>query len=154
MSLVKWTFIGLALLPLAEIVAFILVALAIGWLWALGLFLATSLVGVALLQNTGRKDLDRFTAALSREGLRAVHLETPGLATVIGAILLAFPGFITDLAGILLFLPPVRRWLAAVIAGAVERRRRDPSVVDLAPEEWRQVADPKIEDKHGPERDR
>ena len=33
MSLVKWAFIGVLLLPAAEFVGFALVALAIGWLW-------------------------------------------------------------------------------------------------------------------------
>ena len=32
MSLVKWGFIGLFLLPVAEMAAFVAVALAIGWL--------------------------------------------------------------------------------------------------------------------------
>ena len=59
MSLVKWTLIGLLVLPAAEFVAFFLVAALIGWLWAAGLFIATSIAGVLLLRRFGRPDLDR-----------------------------------------------------------------------------------------------
>src|SRR5262249_39251432 len=39
MSLVKWTLIGLLVLPAAELFAFFLVAALIGWLWAAALFI-------------------------------------------------------------------------------------------------------------------
>ncbi|MEA2937593.1 MAG: FxsA cytoplasmic rane protein, partial [Alphaproteobacteria bacterium] len=60
MSLLKWTFIGLLLLPVAEMAVFLLVAAMIGWLWAVALFVATSLAGVLLLRQTGRAELERF----------------------------------------------------------------------------------------------
>ena len=94
MSLVKWTLIGLLALPAAELFAFFLMAALIGWLWATGLFIATSFVGVLLLRRFGRADLDRLRTAFTQEGIRALHLETPGVATMVGAILLIFPGFI------------------------------------------------------------
>ena len=54
MSLVKWTLIGLLVLPAAELFAFFLMAALIGWLWAAGLFIATSIVGALLLRRFGR----------------------------------------------------------------------------------------------------
>ena len=148
MSLVKWGFISLILLPLAEIAAFVVVALLIGWLWACCLFLATSALGVLLLRRSGRGDLERFRAAFAQDGVYAIHLESPGLGPVLAGILLVFPGFITDIAGALLLLPAVRRALRAAFGRAVEsrRRQRDPSVVDLTPQEWHQVPDTTIED--------
>jgi UPF0716 family protein affecting phage T7 exclusion len=143
MSLVKWAFIGVILLPAAELTTFILVALTIGWLWTAVLFVGTSAVGVLVLRHTGRRDLDRFRAALSANGVRAIRLDTPGLAEIIGGILLVFPGFITDVLGALLFLPQFQRWAAGTI-GRVRRKRRaarDPSVIDLSPNEWRQMPD-------------
>ena len=110
MSLVKWAFIVVIMLPAAEIAVFFLVALTIGWLWTIGLFLATSVIGVIVLKRSGRGDLDRFGAALAQDGVRAIHLESPGLAAMVGGILLVFPGFITDVLGALLFVPPLRRW--------------------------------------------
>ncbi len=144
MSLVKWIFIGLLVLPAAELFAFAMVAAVIGWLWAAGLFVATSVLGVLLLRKSGRADLDRFRAAFAARGIRAVHLETPGVATTLGGILLIFPGFITDLLGAALFVPAVRRWAGAKLATLARRPRRgrqDDRVIDLAPGEWHQIPD-------------
>ncbi len=144
MSLVKWGFIGLLALPAAELLAFVLVAALIGWLWAAALFVATSVVGVLLLRRSGRGDLERLRAAFARDGLRAVHLETPGAASMVGGILLIFPGFITDILGAALLVPGLRRWLGAKLARAARERRRarqDDHVIDLEPGEWHQITD-------------
>src|SRR5438105_12812039 len=105
MSLVKWAFVGLVLLPAAELGVFFLVAVLIGWPWAIAFFLGTSVVGILVLRRSGRADFDRFRAALDREGLRAIHLDAPGLAPMLGGILLVCPGFITDILGAALLLP-------------------------------------------------
>jgi UPF0716 protein FxsA len=144
MSLVKWGFIGLLVLPAAELATFILVAALIGWLAAAMLFVATSVVGVLLLRHSGRGNLERLRAAFAQEGLRAVHLETPGVAAMLGGILLVFPGFITDALGAVLFLPAARRWLTGVLARSASARRqqsRDHRIIDLEPGEWRQIPD-------------
>ena len=143
MSLVKWGFIGLFLLPLAEMAAFVAVALAIGWVWAVCLFLATSALGLLILRRSGRSDLDRFRDAFRRDGIAAIHLESPGLGPMLGGILLVFPGFITDVLGALLLVPAIRRKLRGMVARAREKRRRerDPSVIDLTPTEWHQVSE-------------
>lgn len=144
MSLVKWTLIGLLVLPAAELFAFFLMAALIGWFWAAGLFIATSIVGVLLLRRFGRADLDRLRTAFARDGIRALHLETPGVATMLGGILLIFPGFITDLLGAALLLPAVRRWAAAKLATFARSPRRTPRddrVIELEPGEWHQIPD-------------
>ena len=144
MSLVKWTLIGLLVLPAAELFAFFLVAALIGWLWAAGLFIATSILGALLLRRFGRADLDRLRTAFARDGVRALHLETPGMATMLGGILLIFPGFITDLLGAALLLPTVRRWAAAKLATFARSSRRTPRddrVLELEPGEWHQIPD-------------
>ena len=149
MSLVKWGFIGVFLLPVAEIAAFVLVAFLIGWLGAICLFLATTVLGILILRRSGSNDIERFRAAFSQDGVRAIHLESPGLGPVIGGILLVFPGFITDILGALLLVPAVRGALRAAIGRAREtrRRKRNPEVVDLTPQEWHQVSSDKpIED--------
>ncbi len=143
MSLVKWAFLMVLLLPAAELVALLLVAAAIGWLPAIALFLATSAVGVLLLQRSGRADLDRLRQAFAQDGWRALHLETPGLANVLGAILLVFPGFITDLLGATLFVPQFRRWAAAALGRARRQNPAERQVIDLEPGEWRQVSNRK-----------
>jgi len=145
MSLVKWTFIGLIALPAAELLAFVMVASLIGWLRTAALFIATSVVGVLLLRKSGRADLARFRAAFAQQGLRAVHLETPGFATMLGGILLTFPGFITDALGAALFVPLVRGWAAGKLATLARGRgrhgRNDDRVIDLEPDQWHQISD-------------
>jgi UPF0716 protein FxsA len=142
MSLVKWTIIGLLVLPAAELLAFLLVAALIGWLWTAALFVATSVVGVLLLRQSGRADLDRLRNAFARDGIRAIRLETPGVGPVLGGILLLFPGFITDVLGAALYVPALRRWAAAKLATHSRRaapRGRDDRVIDLEPGEWRRI---------------
>lgn len=144
MSLVKWAIIGLVMLPAAEVLAFLLVAALLGWIWAIVLFFATSAAGIMLLRRTARGDFERLRAAVASEGLRGLHLETPGAASMLGGILLACPGFITDVLGAMLFVPGARRWLRTRLALAARRReeaRRDPRIIDLEPSEWQQISD-------------
>jgi len=147
MTVVKWAFIGLLLLPTAEFVVFVAVAAAIGWVWAGLLFVATSVIGVLLLRRSGRRDLARFRAAVKTGGIASVRVDGPGVGPLIGGILLVFPGFITDVLGALMLLGPIRRWAAAAIGRAFRkpagqpRRPGEPSVIDLSPGEWRQISD-------------
>jgi UPF0716 protein FxsA len=151
MSLVKWAFIGLLVLPAAEIVGFLLVAALMGWLWAGIAFVATSVMGVLLLKRSGRRDLARLAEALRNDGIAALHLESPGVASMLGTILLVFPGFITDVLGGVLFVPAFRRWAAAALAKTAKthNRKRDrkhhhgpqDSIIDLEPGEWHQIPD-------------
>ena len=133
MSLLKWMFIGLVLLPAAEIAAFLLVAAFIGWLSAIGLFIATSALGVLILRRSGRENLSRFATAVHQNGLRAIHLDSPGFASMLGGILLVVPGFITDAVGLLQRRPPLRRWAVSGAGRTLQRRRRrarDTSIID------------------------
>jgi UPF0716 protein FxsA len=143
MLLVKWTILGLLLLPVAETVVFILVVLIFGWLWAVFLFIATSVAGFDILRRKGRGDFNRFLAAVKLGGVRAIHLNTPGLGPLLGGILLVFPGFITDIVGALLFIPPLRRWAAASIGRKLKQQRaqRNPSLIELEPNQWREIPD-------------
>jgi UPF0716 protein FxsA len=155
MSLVKWAFIGLLVLPAAEIVGFVLVAALIGWLWAGIAFVATSVMGVILLKRSGRRDLARLADALRNDGVSALHLDSPGAASMLGAILLVLPGFITDVLGGALLVPVLRRWAAAALARTAEitGKKRDKQrdrnrahgprerIIDLEPGEWHAIPD-------------
>jgi UPF0716 protein FxsA len=143
MSLVKWIFIGLVVLPAAELIALVLVAALIGWLATIALFVATSAAGLLLLRKSGRADLARLRHAFAREGTGAIGLETPGVASVLGGILLVFPGFITDALGAALLVPTLRRWAAGKVAATAPRARRgrDDRVIDLEPGEWHRIPD-------------
>jgi UPF0716 protein FxsA len=148
MSLVKWAFLGLLALPAAELAVFVLAAWTMGWFWTIALFLGTSLLGLLLLRQSGRAHIDRFRQAVAQRGLRAIDLETPGAAPIIGGILLVVPGFITDALGLVLLAPPVRRAAAARLRDARRQRRGQGGrgVIDLPPDEWRNVSSRTIED--------
>lgn len=136
MRLIALTILGLLMLPLAELIAFLLMAAALGFVAAFALLIATSLGGLLLLRRAGRARLGSpaaDTAPFSLAALRRLDLAAAGF-------LLLLPGFITDVAGLLLLVPGFRRRLRATIGRAPARpRHRTVAVVDLGPGEWRQV---------------
>lgn len=139
--------IALLLLPAAEVVAFLLVAWAIGFLPALGLMVLTSLAGGLVLRHAGRGQIAHLRVAMRHNGVTEVAGHAGSLMFALGGILLLLPGFITDLLGAGLLVAPVRRWLGATIGrvlGATERPTGPGSVIDLAPDEWRPVPDQKL----------
>ena len=137
--------IALLLLPLAELVAFGLVAWAIGLLAALGLMVLTSLAGALVLRRAGRGQMAGLRTALRRHEATEAATGSAGFMVALGGILLLLPGFITDLAGACLLIGPVRRRLGAAIGRAIARRRPRTgagAVIDLTADEWRPVPDP------------
>ncbi len=102
--------------PVVEVIAFIEVARAIGWLAAVVLALATSVLGVRLVRVEGRLAIARVSLAVSeRRAPGAAAIE--GALGFLGAALLVLPGFVTDALGVLLLLGPTRRltrrWISA-----------------------------------------
>jgi UPF0716 protein FxsA len=142
--LAKKIAIALLLLPLAELVAFGLVAWAIGLPAALGLMLLTSAAGVLVLRRAGRRSMTGWRAGI-RNALGHAATGSAGPLLALGGILLLLPGFITDLAGACLLVGPLRRAFGAAIGRALGRRRPRRgagAVIDLTPDEWRPVPDP------------
>lgn len=138
----KWIISAILLLPLAEIVAFVVVAAIIGLGWAVLLMVATTLAGVAVLRRAGRGRIARFRVAVADTDVAGIEANTGGFLTVLAGLLLFLPGFLTDLIGAALLLGPVRRWCGRTFRRWVRRRNSsDRSTIDLAPGEWRQVAD-------------
>jgi UPF0716 protein FxsA len=135
---VRWAVFGFFLLPIAELAVFLAVASEIGVLAALSILLATSLAGAALIGNAGRGVRSRFRGDAAEHLLRT---GMPGVFTVLAGILLLVPGFLTDIAGVLLLIPAVQRRIVAMLLRALgQPRRKTAPVVDLDPDEWRQVA--------------
>jgi UPF0716 protein FxsA len=150
MSLGKWIFIGLLTLPLAEVIAFVLVVIWLGLLPAFVLLVATSVAGVLVLRRAGRARLARFRVAVADSDVTGIQANTGGFLTVLAGILLVLPGFITDVIGALLLIPRVRSWFGATFRRAVHRheRRSGPgSVIDLEPHEWEQLPDTRPDNK-------
>jgi len=143
----KWIAIGVLLLPVAEVAAFLLVAWAIGFLEALGLMVLTSLAGAVVLRQAGRDQLAQFRVTVGGGEAAALEAGSASLMVVLGGILLLLPGFITDLLGALLLVPAIRRRLGATIGRAIGESFRPPGadpVVDLNRQEWREVPDQQL----------
>ena len=151
MSLLKWAFFGLLMLPFVEIAIFIAVALKLGVLAALALTILTSLAGMTVIRNAGSRDVQQVRTAFGERTISRVALDGHGFLTVLGGFLLLLPGFLTDVLGALLLLPPTQRAIGAALRralGRVERASGEPGIVDLPPEEWRRVPEERI--PHGP----
>jgi UPF0716 family protein affecting phage T7 exclusion len=126
-------------LPIAEIVVFVLVAMALGFWAALLLVLTTSMLGWLLLRLAGQAHVTRV------RNTRTIELTADatgrGLALALAGILLLLPGFITDVVGLLVLLPATRRRIGAFLNGwmtrTFDRAGGDAQVVDLAPDQWR-----------------
>ncbi len=146
--MVKWIVTAILLLPLAEIVVFILVAAILGFGFALLLMLATTLAGFLLLRHAGRGGIARFRVAVSDADVTGFRANTGGFLTVLAGLLLFLPGFLTDLAGAALLLGPVRRWLSGTAHTWIRRGQpADRSTLDLKPGEWERVPDREISDR-------
>jgi len=106
--------------PAIEVLVFVEVGLAIGWLAAVLALLATSLLGARLVRTRGRAAIERVSLAVSER-------RAPGSAAIdgalgfLGAVLLVVPGFVTDLLGAWLVLAPTRRltrrWISSHYTG-------------------------------------
>ena len=152
MNVAKYLLLAILALPLAELAAFIAVAVAIGFLWAVGLVLATSLAGAMLLRHGGGSHIARVRTAWGEGSLTALQADSTGGIVLLAGILLLIPGFITDFAGLLLLLAPLWRTLSAALGRGGPPARPD-GVVDLAPEQWHQVPDPALPNRDENERD-
>jgi UPF0716 protein FxsA len=145
MNVAKWLLSGLLALPLLELVAFIVVAALIGFGWALGLILASSVAGFLILRHAGGNHIQRVRVAVGNGNFAALRTDSAVGPILLAGILLLIPGFITDLLALLLLVPPLRRLATGLDAFSAPRDRDD--VVDLAPEQWHQVPDPSLPDQ-------
>ena len=145
MTLVKWLLLSVLLLPLMELAAFIAVALAIGFAWALGLVVLGSFAGLMLLRHAGFGHIARVRVAMGNRDFTALQADGTGGLVLLSGFLLLVPGFITDAIGVVLLVAPLRRLLAEAFGLQRPSVRRAPDgVVDLAPEQWHRVPDPRL----------
>jgi UPF0716 protein FxsA len=113
--------LGLLLLAVAEIAAFVAVVHAIGAGLALLIVVASSVLGFALLRREGVRGWRRFSE-VAQSGRPPGAQVSNSLIGLLGALLLALPGFITAAAGLLLLAPPVRAVARRGVERATERR--------------------------------
>ncbi len=114
-------FLGALLFFAAEIVVFVVVAHAIGFLLALLLLIVVSALGPFVVRRVGLGVL-----AHTQERLRRGELPTrellDGLVILIGGVMICVPGFIGDALGLLLMIGPVRHLLIRTVGHRLARR--------------------------------
>lgn len=120
--------IVLIALPLIEIAVLIKVGQWIGFWPAVGLVIATFLLGAAVVGRSGFTSAIKVREALVR-GEPPVAAMIDSAMVVVGGVLLMTPGFIADAIGLMLLVPPARALIAravlrnAVVAGSVRVER-------------------------------
>jgi len=144
MTLMRWIFAGIALLPIAEFVAFAVVASQIGLLKAIALMIALSFAGLALLRYLGFAALRRLRTEMMSDNTRMIRLESTGIILALAGLLLAIPGYLTDVMAFGLLLVALWNRAGAALGRGREPRmrgRHGPSTVDLQPDEWERQPD-------------
>ncbi|HVV60181.1 MAG TPA: FxsA family protein [Pseudolabrys sp.] len=148
MIVAKWLLLAVLALPVAELAVFILVASAIGFGLAVMLQLGFSLAGMLVLRFGGGTHVSRVRTAWGAGNLNTLQADGAGFFTLLAGILLLIPGFITDAVGVLLLVAPLRRILGTLFLRVMRAPSpRGDGVVDLKPEEWRQVPEERIADR-------
>lgn len=104
-----------SLTALAEMMTFFWVGSKIGLLWALGLALATALIGSFLVRRAGLSVLAGIRRKIG-EGVLPGRELTHGAAILVSGAFLISPGFITDVLGFLLLAPRVRDLIHGIIS--------------------------------------
>jgi|SRR5690242_5656658 len=143
MNVAKWLLLMLLALPFLELAAFVAVAAAIGFGWALGLVLAGSLTGALMLRSAGGAHIGRVRVALGEGTFTALQADSRGSLVLLAGILLLIPGFITDVIALFVLVILLRRILEGASRGASSHSG---GVVDLAPEQWHHMPDPSLPD--------
>jgi UPF0716 protein FxsA len=98
------------LMALVEMATFLWVGSKIGLGWALGLALATALIGSYLVRRAGLAVLGQIRRRWGEGALPGREL-THGASILVAGAFLISPGFITDTLGFLLLVPTVRDWI-------------------------------------------
>ncbi len=114
-------FLGLLLWIGAEIMAFVLVADKIGFLWALATLLLVSALGPMIIRRVGLGVLRNVQVRLARGELPTEEL-LGGVMVLLAGILICVPGFVGDALGLFLMIRPVRQLVIRTFGFALTRR--------------------------------
>lgn len=103
-------FLLIVVLPLLEIVGFIVIGGKIGvglsLLWVIG----SAIAGFSLMATMGGQTLQKAKKSVDAEVYPFEEM-FDGICILIGALLLIFPGFIGDFLALPLLITPVRNWI-------------------------------------------
>jgi UPF0716 protein FxsA len=141
MNRLKFITWGIVALPVAEIVAFALVAHMTSIATAILLLILVSLSGVLVLRRLGTAA--SRTASDARPRIASIWPGRFDPGTALAGVLLVVPGFVTGILGFLVMVPLSRQWLLAALTRFFVRsaKPQSPDVIDLAPGDWQELPD-------------
>ncbi len=114
-------FIGLLLLPIIELIIFLLAGNLIGIPETLFVVIGTGILGAILLKKQGLKAIRNVQVQLN-QGIMPGDAILDSFCVLIGGILLLFPGFLTDIVGAIMLIPPTRRIIKVLLMKGIQRK--------------------------------
>jgi len=108
--------------------------------------LAGSLAGLLILRHAGGNHIARIRVAVDQGSFTPLRVDGFGGVLLFAGILVVIPRFISDLLALFLLAARVRHAAGAAL-GKRKATARNDGVVDLTPEQWRQVPDPSLADR-------
>ena len=115
--------------PIVEIVTFIKVAGAIGFLETVAIAVIAGIAGLWLLRAEGLATLMRARDAMQK-GEAPVAEMIDGMVLAVAGLLLFLPGLISDVLALFLLLPPVRALLRRTLARKVRAQTAQTGVIE------------------------
>ncbi|MFB6121334.1 MAG: FxsA family protein [Halobacteriaceae archaeon] len=102
-----WLLLALLVIPLADALFLVFVAVELGWKLTVALVVLTALVGMVFVRAEGRHTMRKIQRAVAEGRAPTDELLDGALLLVAGAFLLT-PGLVTDGLGLLLVFRPTR----------------------------------------------
>lgn len=113
--------ISLLLLPLIELIIFLLAGNIIGITETLIIVIGTGILGAVLLKKQGLKAIRNVQVQLN-QGIMPGDAILDSFCVLIGGLLLLFPGFLTDIVGVIILFPPTRRIGKNLLMRSIQRK--------------------------------
>lgn len=107
MDRLGWLLVALLVVPLADALFLVVVAVNLGWMLTVALVVLTALVGMAFVRAEGRHTMRAVRRSVAEGDPPTDELLDGALLLVAGAFLLT-PGLVTDALGLLLVFRPTR----------------------------------------------
>ncbi|CAI9389212.1 MULTISPECIES: FxsA family protein [Bacillaceae] len=114
-------FISLLLLPIIELIIFLLAGNLIGIPETLFVVIGTGILGAILLKKQGLKAIRNVQVQLN-QGIMPGDAILDSFCVLIGGLLLLFPGFLTDIVGAIMLIPPTRRIVKLLLMRGIQRK--------------------------------
>lgn len=113
--------ISLLLLPLIELIIFLLAGNIIGITETLIIVIGTGILGGVLLNKQGLKAIRNVQVQLN-QGIMPGDAILDSFCVLVGGLLLLFPGFLTDIVGVIILFPPTRRIGKNLLMRSIQRK--------------------------------